>query len=147
VALTTLMNERAAVSGSGPGLSLSRRVFELARHLGRNGDPVVRQKLAQLWIRTNVSRYTRQRAAARLRAGQTLGPENSISKLFATQTQALMGELATLLNGPRLAADAGEWGTYAWAEFVLGMPGARLGGGTDEIMRNILAERVLGLPR
>jgi alkylation response protein AidB-like acyl-CoA dehydrogenase len=49
--------------------------------------------------------------------------------------------------GPRLVADGGEWGTYAWAEFVLGVPGMRVAGGTDEIMRNIVGERVLGLPK
>jgi alkylation response protein AidB-like acyl-CoA dehydrogenase len=53
----------------------------------------------------------------------------------------------TRFLGPRLIADSGEWGTWAWREFVLGVPGFRLGGGTDEIQRNILAERVLGLPK
>ena len=48
---------------------------------------------------------------------------------------------------PRLLADDGEWGTYAWTNVVLGVPGYRIGGGTDEVLRNILGERVLGLPR
>ena len=52
-----------------------------------------------------------------------------------------------MLLGPRLVADTGEWGTYAWSEFVNGAPGMRLGGGTDEIQRNTIAERSLGLPR
>jgi len=46
-----------------------------------------------------------------------------------------------------LVVDTGEWGTYSWSKFVLGVPGYRLGGGTDEILRSIVAERVLGLPR
>jgi alkylation response protein AidB-like acyl-CoA dehydrogenase len=58
-----------------------------------------------------------------------------------------ISDAATRILGPRLAADADEWGTYAWAEFVLGVPGLRLGGGTDEIMRNVVAERLLGLPK
>ena len=59
-----------------------------------------------------------------------------------------IGELlASRCSGPRLVADTGEWGTYAWAEFVLGVPGMRVAGGTDEIMRNIIGERVLGLPK
>ena len=49
--------------------------------------------------------------------------------------------------GPRMIADTGEWGTYAWNEFVLGVPGMRIAGGTDEVMRNIVGERVLGLPK
>jgi alkylation response protein AidB-like acyl-CoA dehydrogenase len=52
-----------------------------------------------------------------------------------------------LLLGRDLIADSGEWGTFAWTEHVLGAPGYRIAGGTDEIQRNILAERVLGLPR
>jgi alkylation response protein AidB-like acyl-CoA dehydrogenase len=49
--------------------------------------------------------------------------------------------------GPRVTADTGKWGAYAWAEYILGTPGMRLGGGTDEVMRNIVGERVLGLPK
>ena len=48
--------------------------------------------------------------------------------------------------GPRLVADTGEWGTYAWGEHVLGAPGYKIAGGSDEIQRNIIGERVLGLP-
>jgi hypothetical protein len=46
-----------------------------------------------------------------------------------------------------MVADTGEWGTFAWSELVSGLPGLRLGGGTDEIQKNTVAERVLGLPR
>jgi hypothetical protein len=49
--------------------------------------------------------------------------------------------------GPRLVADSDEWGAYAWSEYVLGIPGGRIAGGTDEVMRNIVGERVLGLPK
>jgi alkylation response protein AidB-like acyl-CoA dehydrogenase len=59
---------------------------------------------------------------------------------------ARMTAVATEVLGPRLAADTGEWGAYAWGEHVLGAPGYRIAGGSDEIQRNILAERVLGLP-
>ena len=49
--------------------------------------------------------------------------------------------------GPRITADTGEWGTWAWSQFVLGTPGMRIAGGSDEVMRNIVGERVLGLPK
>ena len=49
--------------------------------------------------------------------------------------------------GPRICADSGEWGTYAWLQLLLGVVGMRIGGGTDEILRNTVAEKVLGLPR
>jgi len=57
-----------------------------------------------------------------------------------------ISDIAAGLLGPALAADTGEWGTYAWNDHVLGAPGYRIAGGSDEIQRNIIGERVLGLP-
>ena len=59
---------------------------------------------------------------------------------------ASVSDAVSLLLGPRLVADTGEWGTFAWGEHVLGAPGYRIAGGSDEIQRNIVGERVLGLP-
>jgi alkylation response protein AidB-like acyl-CoA dehydrogenase len=58
-----------------------------------------------------------------------------------------IGEVAATLLGPRLTADTGEWGTFAWGSWILGATGYRLGGGTDEILRTMIGERLLGLPR
>ena len=58
-----------------------------------------------------------------------------------------ISDVVAKVLGPRLIADTGEWGTFAWTAHVLGAPGYRIAGGTDEIQRNILSERVLGLPR
>ena len=71
----------------------------------------------------------------------------SIAKLSLTQNYQRMAAVLSSLLGPRLTADSGEWGTYAWTELVLGVPGMRVAGGTDEVMRNIVGERVLGLPK
>jgi acyl-CoA dehydrogenase len=60
---------------------------------------------------------------------------------------ARLGEFVVETLGPRAIADTGEWGTYAWTSVVLGAPGYRLGGGSDEVLKNMIAERVLGLPR
>jgi alkylation response protein AidB-like acyl-CoA dehydrogenase len=160
VALTTLMNERAAVgrAGSGgAGILSAARLVAMARHLGiargsggdpmNEGDPVARQEFTDVYIRLAVARYTRLRADARHRAGQPPGPEMSMGKVALTDNLAAVSRLVTRWLGPQLTADAGQWGTYAWADFVLGVPGLRLGGGTDEIQRNIVAERVLGLPK
>jgi alkylation response protein AidB-like acyl-CoA dehydrogenase len=84
---------------------------------------------------------------AKIKAGQLPGPEMSIAKLAGTQNMQRVAAMLGRVLGPRLVADSGEWGTYAWAEFVLGVPGARIAGGTDEVMRNIVGERVLGLPK
>ena len=87
------------------------------------------------------------RATAKVRAGQLPGPEMSIGKLALTQNMMRVGQLVGEILGPRLVADSGEWGTYAFSEMVLGTPGMRVAGGTDEVMRNIVGERVLGLPK
>jgi alkylation response protein AidB-like acyl-CoA dehydrogenase len=149
VALTTLMNERMAIGGGGvgSGMNLAGRLQALARHLGKADDPVVRQQLADVLIRHSVNRYTSLRAMAKMRAGQLPGPELSTLKLALTNNMQKMSQLVTGLLGPQLIADTGEWGTYAWADYVLGVPGLRVAGGTDEVLRNIIGERVLGLPK
>ncbi len=148
VALTTLMNERAAIGAGGGSVPVGEsleRLVELVRHVG--STPVIRQQLADVFIRVQVARYTSDRALARIRAGQLPGPELSIAKLSLTQNLSRIAEVAAQVLGPRLTADTGDWGTYAWVPFVLGVPGVRVAGGTDEIMRNIIGERVLGLPK
>jgi alkylation response protein AidB-like acyl-CoA dehydrogenase len=149
VALTTLMNERATIGGGGSGLGTMSftRFRALVDYVGETDDPLVRQRFAELYIRLAVARYTNQRATAKIRAGQLPGPEMSIGKLALTQNLSLLADSLAGVLGPRLIADTGEWGTYAWAELVLGVPGVRIAGGTDEVMRNIVGERVLGLPK
>ncbi len=148
VALTTLMNERAAIGGGiGTRATTFTRFVELARYLGLADDPLVRQRLADSYVKLHVARYTNQRAMAKIRAGQLPGPEMSIAKLSMTQNFQRLTETLSAMLGPRITADTGEWGTYAWSELVLGVPGMRVAGGTDEVMRNIVGERVLGLPK
>jgi alkylation response protein AidB-like acyl-CoA dehydrogenase len=149
VALTTLMNERMAIGGGSiaPGQGVSQRLTQLARHLDRAGDPGVRQALADIYINSSVARFTTMRAMAKLRAGQLPGPEASTLKLALTNNLQRISAAVSTILGPRLIADTGEWGTYAWADMLLGVPGLRVAGGTDEVMRNIVGERVLGLPK
>ena len=150
VALTTLMNERASIGGGsvgGGGTMASARLIELARQLGRSDDPLVRQRLADVFVHAQVARYTNLRAMAKIKAGQLPGPELSIGKLALTNNMQRVSAYVSEVLGPRMTADTGAWGTYAWGEFVLGVPGMRVAGGTDEVMRNIVGERVLGLPK
>jgi len=149
VALTTLMNERASIGGgsAAPGAGLNNRLNDLARAVGTGDDPHVRQRLADIYVHARVAGMTNLRAMAKIRAGQIPGPEMSIAKLALTQNMQRIGNAVSTILGPRLVADTGEWGTYAWSEFLLGVPGMRVAGGTDEIMRNIVGERVLGLPK
>jgi alkylation response protein AidB-like acyl-CoA dehydrogenase len=149
VALTTLMNERMAI-GAGGGGGADRtvtRLIQMAHHFGLGDDPVARQKIANYYVHAQAARLSNLRAVNKIKSGQTPGPELSIAKLAGTNNGQRMSQLVTELLGPRLAADTGEWGTYAWGELVLGNPGGRVAGGTDEVMRNILGERVLGLPK
>jgi alkylation response protein AidB-like acyl-CoA dehydrogenase len=148
VALTTLMNERAAIgAGGGGGINLYARVIEMVRQFGLADDPVVRDGLANLVIHGRVSNYNNQRAMDKIKAGQLPGPEMSIAKLAGTMNLRRIGDFVSHILGPKLIADSGEWGTYAWSMLVLGTPGGRIAGGSDEVMRNIVGERVLGLPK
>jgi alkylation response protein AidB-like acyl-CoA dehydrogenase len=146
VALTMLGFERAQ-SGSKTGVGGSwEQLRALATWLGVTDNPVVRQRLMQVYTHERLREFTRERAEANRRRGGPPGPEGSLGKLLWTQGLTAAADAAALLLGPRLTADTGEWGTYAWVEHLLGAPGYRIAGGSDEIQRNIIAERTLGLP-
>ncbi len=150
VALTTLMNERASIgagSGSGMGLGNGTRLIEMVRHFGLDEDPLTRGELARLYENLQVAKWNNQRAMDKIKSGQAPGPEMSIAKMALTRNMQMTGEFVAKVLGPRMVADTGEWGTYAWGKFVLGTPGMRVAGGTDEVLRNIVSERVLGLPK
>jgi alkylation response protein AidB-like acyl-CoA dehydrogenase len=145
VALTVLAAER--LDSGNLGLANADRAVDLARNLGRPLTELERDRVADLVTRSYVQRLTGMRVAAAVVSGVDPGPEASVGKLLATDTMARTSEVARALLGPELAADSGGWGTWAWTEHLLGAPGYRIAGGTDEIQHNILAERVLGLPR
>ena len=149
VALTTLMNERASIGagGGGGGGGLMVRVIEMVRHFGLANDPLVRQELATLIMHTRVANYTNRRAMDRMRVGQLPGPEMSIAKLAGTQNTTRLSNFVANVLGPRITADTGEWGTFSWNQVLLASPAGRIAGGSDEVMRNIVGERVLGLPK
>jgi acyl-CoA dehydrogenase len=148
VALTTLMNERASIGGSNAGdNNLITRVVAMVKHYGLETDPLIRSELANIVMNYRIANMNAQRATAKAKAGQLPGPEGSIGKMVLVNNQARLVKFISHVLGPKLIADSGEWGTYAWANFVLGTPGLRIAGGSDEVMRNIVGERVLGLPK
>ena len=150
VAMTTLRVERAAIggpAGGGSGIFRFDRYVALAKARSQATDPAARQQMATLYTGLNLARLTMSRAQAKLKAGDVPGPEMSVSKLALVANLKSASQVVSSILGPALIADTGEWGTYAWTEFICGVPGLRLGGGTDEIQRNTIAERVLGLPR
>jgi acyl-CoA dehydrogenase len=151
VSLTTLMNERAAI---GSRLSTGfPELFEMCRTLETAGGPAiedraVRAKLARWAARNSGLRHTATRAISALSRGEVPGPENSIGKLVAAEMMLeitafaleLQGQ-AGIMAGRDAALDAG-W----FQAMLLRAPAMRIAGGADEILRNIIAERVLGLP-
>lgn len=145
VTLTVLAAER--LDSGTLGLANADRAIELARHLPRPLTGGERERVADLFVRTLVQRVIGLRVTAALVSGREPGAEASVGKLYATETMRRTGDLVVRLLGPRVVADTGEWGTFAWTEHLLGAPGYSIAGGTDEIQRTILAERVLGLPK
>lgn len=147
-AMTTLGFERVAGAGSGNGsAAIFDRLVLVARHRGRDRDPLVRQALASIYCNSKARTWTNQRAAAAARRDGVPGPMGSVGKLAYSNGLTRLAEAAALIVGSAAVTDTGEWGTFAWSELILGAPGMRIAGGSDEIQRNTIAERVLGLPK
>ena len=148
VAMTTLANERTFMGGGG-GRSLAfRDLTSLARSQGADRHPVVRQGLAASFTRAEISRYLAMRVRTQTSRGLPPGPEASVSKLFAAWNLKRNTELALAIQGASgmlAAADAPVRG--AWQQSFLGAPAIRIAGGSDEVQRNVMGERTLGLPR
>lgn len=151
VALVTLMNERLAVGGSsGPGW---REILELARSVPTESgaaadDAGFRQRLADWYVQSQGLKLTRFRTQTALSRGETPGPESSIGKLISANVlQDLCGAALDLEDQYGVIADA-ELAPLraAFHQNWLWAAGLRIAGGTDEILKNIIAERVLGLP-
>ncbi|MFQ5698793.1 MAG: acyl-CoA dehydrogenase family protein [Myxococcota bacterium] len=152
VAITTLMNERASIGGGGGGASFDD-LLKLARSIPRGGRPAiedsgVRQRLADIYVQLRGLQFTGYRTLTALSRGTTPGPENSIGKLVGAPLRQQMAAFAIDLEGA--AGALVQEGTApqdgSWQMAYLGSPGLRIAGGTDEILRNIIAERVLRLP-
>ncbi|MGH7803421.1 MAG: acyl-CoA dehydrogenase family protein, partial [Candidatus Binatia bacterium] len=149
VSITTLMNERAAIMGGG-GTGGIGELMRFARTTQRNGrpaieDPAVRQRLAEFYARSKGLQYTSYRILTALSRGRLPGPEASIGKLVSASLVQEMAAFAIELQGVD-GAVMEEGDGSLWQDTYLGIPGMRIAGGSDEIMRNIIAERVLGLP-
>jgi alkylation response protein AidB-like acyl-CoA dehydrogenase len=150
VAITTLMHERATLAF---GLQVSvqialRELLDNAQHArATNGhvasqDPVVRQRLAQLMIESEVLRLNAYRGLSAVMRDGVPGPEGSLGKWHWSEVNQSLTELAMDIAGPRALTFEDEW-TYRF----LRARANSIEGGTTEILKNIVAERVLGLPR
>jgi alkylation response protein AidB-like acyl-CoA dehydrogenase len=150
VALTTLGHERNAMGHSafgGAGILSTERLIGLVHAVGKQDDPVIRGEFGELLSHLRAARYTQDVLAAQARTEDAPGPEIALNKIALSNNMKRLAEFVAAVLGPALIADTGAWGTYAWTSVVLGAPGYRLGGGTDEVLKNAIAQRVLGLPR
>ena len=157
MAITTLAYERDVLTMI-RHISLRtalERLIALARRTRRNGGtaaeaPVIRQKLAALMVAERCIQLNGYRSLTKILRGGTPGPEGSTSKLFWSQVDQDLAEVATEVLGPYSqivagsdrAADEGQWAFYCCLA-----RGSGIRAGTSEILRNILGERVLGLPK
>jgi alkylation response protein AidB-like acyl-CoA dehydrogenase len=155
VAMTTLLHERGTL-----GFALTarlevavRKLLALASEVRTNGsraadDPLLRDRIAQAWIELQALRFTNYRALTQLVKTGVPGPEGSIAKLHWSEANQRLTKLALEIMGPlsQLTGDEGLWNGY-WQYAQLRSRGNTIEAGTSEVLRNIIAERVLGLPR
>ena len=136
--------EGGGMAGMGDMGSMFRMIPAL---FGKQHDPVVRQDIARLYTLMEISRYTSLRSKAAAERGEAPGPEQSTGKLFVSHMLRLMRDFTLGLAGPSgtlTGPDAPMGGMFTW--MALFTPAISIAGGTDEIQRNIIGERVLGLP-
>ncbi len=146
VAVTTLANERNLI-GAGGGGSGFPDVVNLARDCGGDKSPMVRQKLAAAYTRMELLRYLGFRVQTALSRGEQPGPESSVLKLAYSEHVARLGDLVVDMQGAAgMLGGHDARGNGIWESQFLNQWQSRLGGGTDQVQRNIIGERVLGLP-
>jgi alkylation response protein AidB-like acyl-CoA dehydrogenase len=154
LARVTLGNERVALSSEGALWGRGPTAADLVAAVKAGGldpTPVQRQRLAELWIEAEILRVLRLRTVAARVAGHEPGPEASVRKAIADRHGQRLFGLAVDLCGPFGMLDTTNPdrlpGTFPWTAGFLFSPALTIGGGTAEVQRNIIAERVLGLPR
>jgi alkylation response protein AidB-like acyl-CoA dehydrogenase len=169
VATTTLMHERRGADGLRSWATASQkpgRIYEeeraeiattmepykwypqRAKETGKITDPVVRQEIAKLLIMSKSAEWTARRARAAQEQGKPQGPEGSLGKLVASNVARQAARVHTYLTGADAllsGEDSPMNGTIA--EILVSVPASSIAGGTDEIQRNIISERVLKMPR
>ena len=152
LAKVTLSNERVSLSGEGALWGrgpTANDLLDLVRERGGCDDPLLRQRLAALYIEAEVLRLIRLRTVSAKIQGKQPGPEASVRKALADEHgQHIMGLAKDLAGAAGMLNDVGPFGGPAneWAFGYLFSPALTIGGGTSEVQRNIIAERVLGLP-
>jgi alkylation response protein AidB-like acyl-CoA dehydrogenase len=150
-AVRMLLHERVAIGGSTRGRGSAsgfESLVEEARARGLDRDPVVRERLVELYVHERVVHLFGSRLAQEARAGRNPGSRGSVGKLAGAELARFSADVAAeLLGGDAIAWDASDREARRWAGALLSAPAAAIAGGTNEVQRNIIGDRVLGLPR
>ena len=151
VALTTLMSERMSLGGGGTevGIGIAAVLEHVSQRIGEldpDRQALVRQDFGRAYVQSLGIRYTGYRQLSRISRGELPGPEASAGKLAGTKTSRATADLAVRLLGDDAVFALSADGTSTWQDAQASLPGMAIAGGTDEILKNILGERVLGLP-
>ena len=147
VAQTTLLNERGGLGALLGEIRSAHALADLARKASADGrpgieDPRIRQQIANVYIQTEIIRFIAYRIVTAISQGRIPGAEASVAKLAMARFLNEAGSAAMGIGGPRSIAEANDW-----QHTLLAAPAVRIAGGSDEIQRNIIGERVLGLPK
>jgi len=148
VAVGALAGERKAVGDRTHAVTdhAMRLLRELAQRRGALSDPQVRQQWSRVYSMLRIARAHQQRVQA-MPESQLSGAERAIDKLLVSANLRAVGDLAATILGQELVVNTHEWGTFAWNKWIMGAFGYRIAGGTEEILKTMLAERVLMLPK
>jgi alkylation response protein AidB-like acyl-CoA dehydrogenase len=151
VALTTLMSERFSLGGG--GTEIGPRAETVARHVAGHLDALspdrqvlARQQLGRAYVAVLGARYTGYRQLSKLSQGRSPGPEASAGKLSGTRSARELADLAVRVLGDDARVWTSRDGSDFWQTLQAGLLGMAIAGGTDQVLRNIIGERVLGLP-
>jgi alkylation response protein AidB-like acyl-CoA dehydrogenase len=151
VALTTLMSERLSLGGG--GTEIGPRAETVARHIAEHLDglspdrqALARQELGRAYVAVLGARYTGYRQLSKVSRGEFPGPEASAGKLSGTRSARDLADLAVRVLGDDARVAISRDGNGFWQTLQAGLPGMAIAGGTDQVLRNIIGERVLGLP-
>ncbi len=150
LSVALLMNERVAIgaSGGGPRDGGVNALVRSAKAHGVLGDPVVRQGLAEVYTLERLMGFTGQRIRAAQKAGRAPGPEGSLGKLLGAIIARRRSDLGMAIAGVSSQAwTVGDPKGDRWATAVLTAPASAIAGGTNEIQKNIIGDRILGLPK
>jgi len=150
VTITALAHERSGIAEVESLMRWLEGLKDLAREVGRSDETAVRRRIASIETRIQAMRMSGLRFLTKQLRGEPLGSETSVNKLIRAQLEVELGDFAvdlqgaagSLVAGAEAVADGGRWQRMAlsWPEVVIG-------GGTPNIQKNIIAERILGLPK